>query len=196
MICLRGSFVTSNRRPSSNYYWYIHCRKANTILIVPGNYNHKRNPECLHIKAAHAPHDPCRAPFACTINTFKVASPWTASAPSKTLRYLTELCEHPTSPADGILGAIARYEILWAAVGTRKRLGAVTASIAPLTAAVALAKKVVGWDNYFVFLGFTLITFGGLCIFGSFSFCSCSCSHWFCFSPFKGYAGVLYIRRV
>lgn len=177
MIRLRGSFVTSSRHPSSNYYRYIYCRMANTILIVPGNYNHKRKPKCLHIKAAPAPHDPRRVPFSGTMNTFKVASPWTASASSKTLRYLTEWFEHPTSPVDGILAAIARYETFWAAVGSRKGLSAVTASIAPLTAAVALAKKAVGWDNYFGSFGFVLITFGGLCISGSFSFCSCFGSH-------------------
>ena len=162
MICLRGSFFISNRRPSSNYYWYIHCRMANTVLLVPGNYNHKRKPECLHIKAAPAPDDPCRVPFPCTINTFKVASPWTASAAPKTLRYPTESCEHPTSPADGILAAIAWYETFWAVVGSRNGLSAVTASIAPLTAAVALAKKAVGWDNYCGFFGLALMTFGGL----------------------------------
>jgi len=174
MICLRGSFVTSNRRPSSNYYWYIHCRKANTILIVPGNYNHKRKPECLHIKAAPAPDDPCRVPFPCTINTFKVASPWTASAPSKTLRYLTELCEHPTSPADGILAAIGKYEAFCAAVGSREGWDAVAATITPLTTAVALAKKTVRCDNFFLTpfdsLWFPLVTWRLFFFFGRFCF--------------------------
>ena len=91
----------------------------------------------------------CRVPFPRKMNTLKLGSPRTASSASKTLQSLAESCEHPTSPADGILAAIGKYEAFCAAVGSREGWDAVAATITPLTTAVALAKKTVRCDNFF-----------------------------------------------
>lgn len=59
--------------------------------------------------------------------------------------------EAAVSSAGGILAGIARFESFCATTSVRNEWPAVEATISPLTAAIAMAKKTIRYDKLFLF---------------------------------------------